>query len=183
MDSNIKIFKCLADKSRLQIINNLYKEPMYVELLSERLNLSPSTISFHLKKLEEVNLVYSTKEQYYVIYHLNEGLLSRKLSDLINMEEASEDEELEREENYRKKIINTFFEYGKLKSIPVQAKKRKIIMEEIAKQFDSGRTYTEREVNIIIADFHDDFATIRRAMVELKIFQRDHGIYKLITKE
>ena len=48
----IKLMKCLADKSRILIINNLMEEPMYVELLSQRLNLAASTISFHLKKLE-----------------------------------------------------------------------------------------------------------------------------------
>lgn len=60
-DENIKIFKALADKSRLMIINNLLEGPMYVELLAERLGISPSTVSFHLKKLEEVKLVRSKK--------------------------------------------------------------------------------------------------------------------------
>lgn len=123
MSNNINIFKCLADKSRLQIINNLIKSPMYVELLSQRLDLAPSTISFHLKKLEEVNLVYSTKEQYYVVYHLNKEMLSIRLSELINIEETYGEVEREREENYKRKIVNAFFQYGKLKSIPVQEKK------------------------------------------------------------
>jgi len=183
MSNNINIFKCLADKSRLQIINNLIKSPMYVELLSQRLDLAPSTISFHLKKLEKVNLVYSTKEQYYVVYHLNKEMLSIRLSELINIEETYGDVEREREENYKIKIVNAFFQYGKLKSIPVQEKKRKIVLEIIAKQFEYGKTYTEKEVNIIIADFHDDFATIRREMVELNILERNHGIYKLIRSK
>ena len=49
----IKLFKCLADKSRLQILKSLVKEEMYVERLAERLDLTPATISFHLKKLED----------------------------------------------------------------------------------------------------------------------------------
>ena len=47
----IKLFKCLADKSRLQILKSLMREDMYVERLAERLGLTPATISFHLKKL------------------------------------------------------------------------------------------------------------------------------------
>ena len=46
----IKLFKCLADKSRLQILKSLFLEDMYVERLAERLNLTPATISFHLRK-------------------------------------------------------------------------------------------------------------------------------------
>lgn len=178
----ISIFKCLADKSRLLIINNLMEGPMYVELLSQRLNLAPSTISFHLKKLEAVNLVHSVKEQYYVVYHLNSEILSLSLNDLINVEESEVDEQGEREQQYRDSVIAAFFEYGKLKSIPVQQKKRKIVLEEIAKSFELNRKYTEREVNIIIADFNDDFCTIRREMVGFNILQRKNNIYRLIDE-
>jgi ArsR family transcriptional regulator len=177
----IKIFKCLGDKSRLLIINNLIESPMYVELLSERLNLAPSTISFHLKKLEEVKLVYSVKEQYYVVYHLNNDMLSLRLNDLINVVQPEKDVQTEREEQYKRSVISAFFEYGKLKSIPVQQKKRRIVLEEIAKKFEPAKAYAEREVNIIIADFHDDFCTIRREMIAFKIMERDHNIYKLVN--
>lgn len=176
----IKVFKCLADKSRLLIINNLMEGPMYVELLSQRINLSASTVSFHLKKLEEADIVHSVKEQYYVVYHLNRDMLSMSLNDLISVGESEIDLQEEREKQYRKSVIDAFFEYGKLKSIPVQQKKRKIVLEEIAKSFEYGRRYTEREVNIIIADFHDDFCTIRREMVAFNIFKRKDGIYELV---
>lgn len=179
----IKIFKCLADKSRLLIINNLMESPMYVELLSERLNLAPSTVSFHLKKLEEVKLVYSVKEQYYVVYHLNDHMLSLSLKDLIDVGETEKDIQIEREEQYKDNVIAAFFQYGKLKSIPVQQKKRKIVLEEIAKKFEPDKLYTEREVNIIIADFHDDFCTIRREMVAFSILKRENGIYTLVNSD
>ncbi len=77
----------------------------------------------------------------------------------------------------RKKVIDSFFEYGKLKSIPTQQKKQRIVLEEIAKAFDKDRSYTEREVNIIIADFNDDFCTIRKNMVSEGLFTRDKGSY------
>ncbi|WBW98118.1 DUF2087 domain-containing protein [Oceanirhabdus sp. W0125-5] len=173
----IKLFKCLADKSRLRIINNLLNEPMYVELLSERLGLAASTVSFHLKKLMDSGIVYSKKEQYYVVYGINEDLFKTKLIDLIKEENGDEEIEKERQEQYRKKVLESFFEYGKLKSIPVQHKKKRIILEEMVKSFDFDRNYTEREVNIIIADFHDDFCTLRKALVSEKLLDRDKGMY------
>lgn len=178
-EDSILIFKCLADKSRLKIINNLMEEPMYVELLSERLDLAPSTISFHLKKLEEAGIVYSTKEQYYVVYNLNLQILKSSIMDLIKLDSSDRSIEEAREESYRKKVIDSFFEYGKLKSIPVQRKKNRIILEEIAKKFEAGRVYSEKEVNIIIADVYDDFCTIRRDMVAEKLFTRKNGMYTL----
>ena len=85
------------------------------------------------------------------------------------------------EDNYRKKVIENFFEYGKLKNIPAQRKKRRIILEEIAKAFEPDKMYTEREVNIIIADFHDDFCTLRREMICENILTRDNSIYRLVN--
>ncbi len=173
----IKLLKCLADKSRLLILKSLIKEPMYVELLAQRLHLTPPTISFHLKKLEDANIVKASKEKYYTVYSINEDVLKSAIIDLIKGESSEEDIQNRREEEYRKKVLESFFEYGKLKNIPVQRKKRLIVLEEMAKAFEFDKVYTEREVNIIIADFNDDFCTIRREFVTEKIFVRNDGMY------
>lgn len=181
----IKIFKSLSDKSRLMILKCLAKEPMYVERLAERISLTPSTVSFHLKKLEEAKIVRKEKEQYYVIYHMNEHILKSTLLDIIKEESSEQKLQEEREEKYRKKVLDSFFEYGKLKAIPVQRKKEKIVLEEIAKAFELEKEYTEREVNIIIADFYDDFCTIRRDMISERILTRkkvdNKNIYQKIN--
>lgn len=70
-------------------------------------------------------------------------------------------------------MINAFFEYGKLKSIPAQHKKERIVLEVIVQAFEFDRIYSEREVNIIIADYHDDFCTIRRDMIGERLLARD----------
>lgn len=100
--------------------------------------------------------------------------------DILKVESEERAIQEERDEAYRKKVIASFFEYGKLKSIPTQRKKECIVLEEIAKSFEAGKTYTEREVNIIIADFNDDFCTIRRDMVAEKLLSRDeNNTYRL----
>ena len=70
MTNAVQLFKCLADATRLEIVCALSDGPKYVELLSQRLDRTPSTISFHLKKLEEAGLVEMHKEQYYAVYSL-----------------------------------------------------------------------------------------------------------------
>ncbi len=179
MDS-LEIFKCLADNSRLRIINSLMIEPMYVELLAERLDLSTSTVSFHLKKLMEANIVSCKKEQYYAIYSLNEKIFSMNLKDLIKDNRNEEEMLNQREEKYKEKVIESFFKYNKLKEIPVQKKKKQIVLEKIIESFERDRTYTEKEVNLMIADFHDDFCTIRRDLVGFNLMERKDGIYKRI---
>lgn len=177
MDS-IKVFKCLSDSSRLKIINSLMIEPMYVELLAERLDLSTSTVSFHLKKLMDADIVSSEKEQYYTIYSLNEEIFSLNLKDLIKDNRKEEDILEQREKKYKDRVIKSFFQYDKLKEIPVQNKKKQIVLEKIVESFEKGRSYTEKEVNLIISDFHDDFCTIRRDLVGFGLMERKDGIYK-----
>lgn len=174
----IAIFKCLADKSRIQILKSLILEDMYVERLAERIGVTPATISFHLKKLEDVGAVKSRRDQYYTMYSINQDLFNVSILDLLKEESKEDDLQKERDEKYRKKVIDSFFEYGKLKTIPSQRKKERIILEEIAKSFEEGHEYTEREVNIIIADFHDDFCTLRRDMISEGILARENMIYK-----
>ena len=178
----IALFKALADKSRLQILKSLAMEDMYVERLAQRLDLTPATISFHLKKLSQAGAVSSYKSQYYTMYALNRQVLNTGILELILEKSDESDTQAQRDAAYRQKVIDSFFEYGKLKSIPVQRKKERIILEVIAEQFDFDRTYTEREVNLIIADFHDDFCTLRRDMISEKLLDRENGTYRKIKQ-
>ena len=169
----INLFKCLADKSRLQILKSLAVEDMYVERLAERLGLTPSTISFHLKKLSDAGAVTAYKNQYYMMYSLNKEIFQTSILEILQQESDEAQQQAKRDADYRQRVIDAFFEYGKLKSIPTQRKKERIILEVIAKAFDFDRIYSEREVNLIIADFHDDFCTIRRDMVGERLLGRN----------
>lgn len=174
----IALFKCLADKSRIQILKSLMTEDMYVERLAQRIGITPATVSFHLKKLEDVGAVRSRRDQYYTMYSINPDVFNVTILDILKEESEEMTLQKERDEIYRKKVIDSFFEYGKLKSIPSQRKKERIVLEEIAKSFEKGREYTGREINIIIADFNDDFCTIRRDMISEGIITRENMIYK-----
>ncbi len=173
----IGLFKALADKSRLQILKSLTQEDMYVERLAERLGLTPATISFHLKKLAEVGAVRAYRSQYYTMYALERQVFEIPILEILSAQSDEAETQAQRDEAYRQKVIDSFFEYGHLKTIPAQRKKKRIILEVIAQKFESGRIYPEREVNLLIADFHDDFCTIRRDMVSEKLLARDSRGY------
>lgn len=171
----ILLFKCLADKSRLQILKSLAIEDMYVERLAERLGITAPTVSFHLKKLADAGAVTSYKSQYYMMYSLNKEIFETSILEIIREKSDEADLQAQRDAGYRQKVIDAFFEYGKLKAIPTQRKKERIVLEEIARAFEYDRIYTEREVNIIIADFYDDFCTIRRDMIAEGLLGREAG--------
>ncbi|GAK52341.1 transcriptional regulator, ArsR family [Candidatus Moduliflexus flocculans] len=176
---SISIIKALADSSRLRILDALLEKPRYVEELAECLHLAVSTVSFHLKKLEQANLVSKVKEQYYVMFYANRNALSLTLKDLITVDDLEKSAQEERIQAYKAKVIRTFFADGKLTRIPAQQKKRWIVFEEIARRFTPGQTYQEDEVNARIADVYDDYCTLRRAFVDGGIFTRDGATYSV----
>ena len=174
--NSLQLFKCLADASRLQIINSLFKEDMYVERLAKRLNLSAATISTHLRKLEKIGAVQSRKEQYYTVYTVCPDVFSPRVIDLIKNSEGDSSED-ERDEHYRQKILSTFMAKGKITKMPAQLKKKLVLIEEISHAFELGKPYTEKEMNLMIADYYDDFCMVRRFFVDYGMFARDNGVY------
>ena len=60
-----------------------------------------------------------------------------------------------------------------LKVFPAREKKKYIVATLIIELFDVGKEYRESEVNDILVNIHDDYATIRRFLVDNKFLYRD----------
>lgn len=70
-----------------------------------------------------------------------------------------------------------------MKHVPVQLKKKQIVLEHMVSQLEKGRKYTEKEINDFIKNYHDDFATIRREFIMHQYMFRDNQIYELNPQE
>ena len=66
---------------------------------------------------------------------------------------------------------------GRLLTIPVQRKKRLVVLKWLVEDFQPGRMYDEAEVNRIIARRHLDFAALRRYLVDEELMQRRRSVY------
>ena len=70
--------------------------------------------------------------------------------------------------------IDQFFHPdGTLISIPVKASKKIAVLHHIARDLSPDTKYPEKQINLIIAKYHDDTAAIRRYMIEFGILERD----------
>lgn len=172
----IAIFKALGDSSRLSMMREIFKGPLCAEELSERLKLAPSTISHHAGKLVKAGLLSITKEQQSVVYELTESTTNFKIKELI-LSEGDSNIVDGRKEAYKKSVLKHFIEFGKLKSIPVQRKKRCIILNQILGEFEEERKYSEKEVNAILINWHEDYCYIRREMISERMLCRSKGVY------
>ena len=83
-----------------------------------------------------------------------------------------------------KEQIDQFFRPdGSLISIPLKSAKKIAVLQHIARDLSPDTKYPERELNLIIAKYHDDTAAIRRYMIEYGILDRDNeSVYWLRLK-
>jgi predicted DNA-binding protein YlxM (UPF0122 family) len=177
MEYLLEFFKVLADEKRLQIIGLLARQDYSVEELAAILNLSSATVSHHLRRLVKAGLVQAAADQHYHIYSLRLQTLhdmSQQILSRDTLQETAENLDLDA---YDRKVLRDFVEDGRLKSIPRQWKKREVILRYLLEQFEPERRYSEREVNEIIGPIHEDYATLRRELVDSKRLAREREIY------
>lgn len=177
IDQSLAIMKALADQSRLAIVGSLLERPQYVEEIAQRHDLAPSTVSFHLRKLEKAGLVSSRKEQYYVVFRTNDEIFNTTLREIVSAHPVGWELQDDRMEAYRRKVLDSFFRNGRLEKLPAQHKKRLIVLEQFAQRFESGRRYGEQEVTGLITPLFDDYCAIRRLLVDEGLVRRDGSLY------
>ncbi|MEJ8548807.1 DUF2087 domain-containing protein [Brevibacillus borstelensis] len=61
---------------------------------------------------------------------------------------------------------------GPLKTFPMKEKQRVVVLRQIAKRFESDRTYTEKEVNEFLKALYDDYVTVRRYLIDYGFLDR-----------
>lgn len=81
----LKIFKALADETRLEIISMLSLEKRCACQLQEKFNITQPTLSHHMKLLVDSTLLIQTKIGKWVYYHINPDVLNDVLSYLEDL--------------------------------------------------------------------------------------------------
>lgn len=169
-------FKALADANRLKIIGLLARQSYTVEQLAAMLGLGASTVSHHLSRLSEAGLVSATAHSYYNYYHLEAGKLEEMARRLLSVDTLPSVDTSVDQTAYEKKVVRDFLlPDGRLKTIPSQRKKLVIVLEHIVNDFQPGTRYAEKQVNEILARYHEDTASLRRELVGSGLMGREGG--------
>jgi biotin operon repressor len=177
-----RLLKVIADETRLRILGAIAERPLTGKDLAERLELTPPTISHHMRKLTDTGIVTAQSDAQRQWYSLNTDLLlaTRRmpLDDSVSNTQAPT-EDSDEETRFRAKVLRDFFDGERLKEIPAQRKRRVIVLQHLMERFEPNRDYRESEVNEILSQVHDDFATMRRELVDYGYMTRDRGIYQV----
>jgi hypothetical protein len=169
------LFKALADTARLRILGLLAERPHAGHELADKLGLTPPTISHHMRRLIDADLVAVTPDAQSRIYSLQIATL-HETSRAISPEDEKPSWSRENSD-----VVRAFFDGPRLRQIPASRKKRVIVLRNLLERFTPGQDYPEREVNAILSTAHDDVATLRRELVDYGFMTRDRGIYRVAT--
>jgi hypothetical protein len=178
----VRVLKALADETRLKILGLLSERELSVGSIAQALKLTEPTISHHLGRLADVDLVTMTKLGNTHAYALNAANLRRfqKHFDVTPLEEPTAADVLSELDAETQRILKSFIQAGRLVKIPEMLKKRRVILRWLVDQLDPVREYTEKEINAFLKNFHEDFATLRRELVDNQLMTRQNAIYRRI---
>jgi hypothetical protein len=74
-------------------------------------------------------------------------------------------------------LLRRFLPHGRLLAMPAQRSRRLVVLDHIAGTFELGVKYPERDVNTILGRFDEDWATLRRYLVDDGFLTREAGLY------
>lgn len=174
----LAFFKALADPNRLKIIGLLAYQDLSVQQMAEMLSLASSTVSHHLARLSKAGLVSARAEGYYNIYQLDANKLASLSKELLTPDQLPTFVKDVDMDAYDQKVVKNFTNPdGTIKAIPGQLKKLMAILNYLLPEFEAEKRYPEKEVNQILGRYHEDYAQLRRALVEAGLMKREKGIY------
>ena len=180
-----QFFKCLADENRLRIIGYISHHEHSVGELAAALELSEPTISHHLSKLREVGLANLRAKGNRRLYRFNDAMFNNFMQEAATIDrlydsgdalstDSSWIDQLDLDE-FDRKVIKDYTSGTRLKQIPTKQKKLLPILRWLSTMFEPDVNYTEPEVNAIITQVHDDYASLRRDLIEFGFLRRERG--------
>jgi hypothetical protein len=167
------LLRALAEPERLAVAGALASGTKTAGELADALGIPLHRVRRHLARLTAVGLASPAGDR--KTYRLEPDVLRRAATDVGPSREAglalgAVDEEEEA-------VLRNYFRGGRLRELPARQSKRRIVLTRLALEFDAGVRYPEREVNEVLRRFHDDYATLRRYLVDEGFLSRQKAIY------
>jgi hypothetical protein len=181
----LALLKTLADEQRLTMVGLMNNQERTVSEMAVLLQLSEPTISHHVSKLHSVGLLNLRMAGNQRFYRINEQRLAVFKSYAAHIESLPAVPQNETSDNAwidalgwpaeDKKVLRDYTLNGRLTQLPTKEKKWLVVLRWLASRFEPTRRYTEKEVNALLTEVHEDYATMRRNLAEYGFMRRERG--------
>jgi hypothetical protein len=160
----------LADAHRRRVVAAIEPGALHVEGIVTATGLTSSQVAKALGKLVEAGLIVSADDGLGL-----DGDSFQRAARQANTRPTST--EFAEAPDDTRKVLRAFVVDGRLQSMPVAAGKKLVILDWLAQDFEPGRTYSEKMVNLILGKRHSDTAMLRRYLVDHGFLDRAEGQY------
>ena len=182
IDNVVTLFKGLADPTRLRMVAAMVERPRCGQDLAAEVGVAPATISHHLKVLEKAGLLIETRQLPYVFYQVDLEALQRALRSVTTPKRVKELASTGAVDEDTRGVLRAFFDGPRLRALPMQRKKKELVLEEVLRRIPRRKEYAEPELNRFIEVVFDDYCTVRREWIMGRYMTREGGVYKLAER-
>lgn len=168
----LDLLRLLLEPARLAVVGDLVAAPRTSAELADRHGLPVAEVLRTLAPLVQDGLVIAERGT----YHLDVAAWRDVAQRLPRGAPASPRVAFGMTAG-ESEVLARFFRGDRLSELPAQRHKRLIVLERLALEFEPGLRYREAEVNALLRRFHDDHATLRRALVDEGYLDRAAGEY------
>jgi hypothetical protein len=160
----------LADENRLRVFAALSLGASSLADVAERSGVEPRLAVKALKRLEAGGVVDRSGND----FTLRRDVIAAEARRTARPVRQYEDEGVPPRQAA---VLRAFLVDGRLASIPTARSKRLVVLDHIARVFEVGVRYPEREVNGLLRAFHADYAALRRHLIDEGFLAREASTY------
>lgn len=177
-----QFFAVLSDEARLALCGALVLAPdgLSATDLATRTNQRPADTVKHLAQLQQAGIVRlrdASDGGGARAYVLDSVALRAERRRMLTRAHVASPADMEGTPAWEQQVLRAFFDGQRLREIPVNAKKRNVVLRWLVGRFQHGERYPERQVNALLQEHHPDFAALRRELVDGGLMAREAGIY------
>jgi hypothetical protein len=165
----------LAEPSRLRTYAAVVLDVSMPADIARLAGLEPPVVFKALQRLEKGGLITSGPHGFHTEPRVFKDAVRSTRPDPADRVPLDEDPA-------RDQVLKAFVSDGRLTVIPTVPAKLQVVLEHLARAFEPGRDYLEKEVNGMLNEWYPDHAALRRHLVEAGLLTRADGIYRRVTE-
>lgn len=178
----LHLLKAVADDNRLTMVGLMNERERTVGEMAGLLALAEPTVSHHVSKLRGAGLLLLRMAGSQRFYRTNPARLDefrRYAAEIGSLPTDSQPAAVDNTwiealdvPEADKKVLRTYMAGTRLTQFPNREKRWLVILRWLVTLFEPGVRYSEKEVNAILTRVHEDYALMRRDLIEYGFMRR-----------
>ncbi len=160
----------LAEPERLRVFAAVVLGADAPSAVARQTDLPARSVAAALRRLEQGGLVSVVEGKLVGVLGVFKDAVRSQRPEAAKAEPFDPDRQ-------RDQVLRAFIVDGRLVQMPAARGKRRVVLEHIVASFEPGVRYAERTVDQVLRDFHPDYASLRRYLVDEDLMAREAGEY------